>query len=149
MIHRAVKLTQRGPGEGKAWVRYFVDFFPAGRNGEAEAKTLWEHWRTRLLKEGTPGPRVALAHGQSHIHWKRNPEGVLAVNLEDMWDDFAVSVENLIASLRTDHSRCTVVLSRWRERSWQVESFYPADAYVLGSASVSDTSITITEPPNL
>ena len=116
-VHRATKLAGTGDKEGEAWVAYFVEHFPEGRNGEADARLLWKDWRTALLKTDAPGPSVAVTHGQSHAHWVRE-DGRLVLNLEDMWADFAVSVESLIASLRASPERTEVVINRWRR--WEV-----------------------------
>jgi len=117
-VHRAAKLDERGKdSETTAWIRYLTRHYPIGRNSEADAKLLWVSWRTSLLKEGTPGPRVAVAHGQPVIHWTVEQDGTLCLNLEDAWDDFAASVDSFVSSLRTS--------PRWQGSSRQMASEAP------------------------
>jgi hypothetical protein len=144
-IHRAAKLAQSARDrEGEAWMRYFRDFFPSGRNGEAEANLLWIEWRTSLLKNDAPGPSIAITHGQSHIHWTRDRSGVLAINLEDMWADYQASVDAFTTLLESDDERRGVVLARWRETLWSVRSFVPERAFMLGSVSAVASAASVT-----
>jgi hypothetical protein len=137
-VHRAVKLIQEGSeGEGAAWIRYFAEFFPPGRNGREEAKTLWRDWRTGLVKSETPGPRVKMSHGQSQVHWVRDRDGALGVNLEDMWDDFVQSVDRLIDALRNDEKLRDTVLGRFAKQKITVKPFEPADSGLLPSRAAS------------
>jgi hypothetical protein len=135
-VHRAAKLDQRGSeSETESWVRHIVDHFPEGRNGEADARLLFADWRTSLLKNGTPGPRVPITHGQPHAHRARDTEGRLCLNLEGAWDDYAASVESFMADLHTSPRR-QIVLDRWRKQRWTVEPFSAID--MIASATVMD-----------
>lgn len=166
-VHRAAKLDQqKAESETDAWVRYVTRHFPPGRNDADDARLLFGDWRTSLLKEDTPGPRVAITHGQSVIHWKRDQHGRLCLNLEDVWDDYTASVGSFIAYLRVSPRR-KVVLARWRKQRWAIEPFIPrpfdalAGAAVMNlalSASVSGSatsitlgaqSVTASPPPNV
>lgn len=138
-LHRATKLAATGDGEGKGWVAYFVTHFPEGRNDDTDAKLLWKDWRTALLKLDSPGPGVGVTHGQPDAHWTRQ-DGRLILNLEDMWADFAASVESLIAHLRETPDHGAVVLDRWRKTQWTVEQVGVA------TASFSTTWVTLGPP---
>ncbi len=149
-IHRAVQLTKTGDeSETRTWVRYVVDYFPAGRNDPDDAKALWKDWRTSLVKKETPGATVSITHGQPHLHWMRNEEdGALVVNLEDLWDDFEASVEALAESLTRDAHRRRIVLKRWRERTWEVRSVRLANLdFSAATAASAASSISIVKPP--
>jgi len=63
-------------------------------------------------------------HGQSVLHWQRDQNGRLCLNLEDAWDA-AASADSFVAHLRTS-SRRKIVLTRWRKQRWVVEPFVPA-----------------------
>jgi hypothetical protein len=140
-VHRAVKLIQGGSeGEGAAWIRYFVEFFPPGRNGREEARLLWRDWRTGLVKSETPGPRVKMSHGQSQVHWVRDRDGALGVNLEDMWDDFVQSVDRLIDALRNDKALRAAVFGRFAKQRITVQPFLPAGS---GAAAAGATSASV------
>jgi hypothetical protein len=152
-VHRAAKLDQKASeSQTEAWVRYVSSHFPKGRNDAETARLLFTDWRTSLLKEDTPGPGVALAHGEQGrpLHWQRD-RGRLGINLEDAWDDFAASVESFVAYLRSSPRR-KAVLGRWRRQRWQVEPFVvesdlPSDGFlpiVSASVSASATSIVAT-----
>ncbi len=141
-IHRAAKLNQRkSESETNAWVRYLVKHFPAGRNSEADTRLLFSDWRTSLLKQDTPGPRVTITHGQSVLHWQRDESGRVCLNLEDAWDDYAASVDSFIEHLR-DSSRRKVVLARWRKHRWVVEPFIPTSGAIAG-ATVMDSPMSV------
>ncbi len=151
-VHRAAKLDQRkGESETDAWVRYLVKHFPAGRNSEADARPLFSDWRTSLLKQDTPGPRVTVTHGQSALHWQRDESGHVCLNLEDAWDDYAASVDSFIEHLRVSLRR-KVVLARWRKQRRVVEPFIPTSGAIAGatgmsspmSASFSSSQTTVT-----
>ncbi len=121
-IHRAARLNQRvSDGEGEAWVRYVEDHFPPTRR--ADAKLLWDDWRTTLLKDESPGGQVAVTHLSPNAHWGRTSNGQLVIDLESMWDDFAASVESFVGSLCADPERRTIALHRFRERVWIVQEF--------------------------
>jgi hypothetical protein len=123
-VHRASRLDALGSeSETDAWVRYMSDHFPPGRNDPNDARLLFADWRTSLLKDDAPGPRVPVTHGQSHAHWVRDSRGRLCINLEDMWADFERSVHNFVAYLRTTPDRRSVVLGRWRQTTTVVEPF--------------------------
>jgi hypothetical protein len=155
-VHRAAKLDERGSeSETESWVRYIVEHFPKERNSEADARLLFADWRTSLLKNGTPGPKVPITHGQSHAHWGRDSEGRLCLNLEDVWNDYAASVESFVAQLHSSPRR-KIVLDRWRKQRWTVEPFRAIDmiagATVMDppastSVSSSRTRVTIDAPP--
>lgn len=138
-VHRATKLAATGNKEGEAWVRYFVEHFPGGRNDPDDARLLWKDWRTALLKQDSPGPGVGVTNGQSHAHWSRE-DGRLLLNLEDMWTDFSASVESLIAQLREKPDRAAIVLDRWRKSQWTVEQVGVA------TASFSTTRVVLGPP---
>jgi hypothetical protein len=160
-IHRAALLNKRKSDlEGEGWRRYFVDYFPDGRNSQADADFLWDKWRVGLLKDELPH---AITHGQSGAHWHSLPEGGFCVNLESMWDDFAHSVGRFMEALQADEPRRKVVLRRWRERSWTVrpiplvpsDQLHPSPTLYPGnfSASVAASATTMISddswPPSL
>jgi hypothetical protein len=137
-IHRASRLdAHRSESETEAWVRYMTDHFPPGTNDASEARLLFDEWRTSLLKDDAPGPRVPITHGQSDAHRVRDPDGRLCLNLEDMWAEFERSVDHFIAYLRTTPLRRETVLKRWREKFWTVQPFGL-------SATASATAVTTT-----
>lgn len=145
-IHRAAGLNQaKADGEGDGRRRYFVDYFPEGRNSVEDANYLWKEWRTRLLKHESPR---GITHGQPHAHWQRLPEGGFCVNLESMWDDFEHSVEAFVEALKTDERRRAMVMQRWRDRAWTIrdlplypsEQLYPSPTLYPGSYGASGTS---------
>jgi hypothetical protein len=112
-VHQASKLDARAhDSETGAWVRYLSSYFPAGRDGEQDAKLLWVEWRTSLLKVGAPGPNLLVTHGQPKAHWLRDATGRLCLDLESMWADFAASVDAFLAFLATDHDRRKIALER-------------------------------------
>jgi hypothetical protein len=122
-VHRAARLNAYGSeGETRAWIRYMTEFFPAGRNGNAEAELLWKEWRTSLLKSGAPGTAILVTHGQPHAHWQRDTQGRLIINLESMWGDFESSVDQFISSIRNDPQRREIALKRREKQRWAVES---------------------------
>jgi hypothetical protein len=142
-IHRAAGLNARvKDGDGQAWRRYFVEYFPEGHNSEADADFLWAKWRTEMLKRESPH---AIAHGQSGAHWYRLPGGGFSVNLESMWDDFEHSVDRFMDALQTDKRRRKIVLRRWRQRSWTVrrlplypsEQLFPSETLYPGGVELS------------
>jgi hypothetical protein len=138
--HRATKLAAYGDREGEAWVDYFTRHFPPGRRTQADAKLLWTDWRTALLKTDSPGPGVAVTHGQPHAHWMRE-DGRLVLNLEDMWDDFASSVESLIAQLRESLKRTEIVLNRWHRSRTEVRQFG------VNTTASASASVVVVPPP--
>ena len=112
-VHQASKLDARAQdNETGAWVRYLTSYFPAGRNGEQDAKLLWVEWRTSLLKVGAPGPNVLVTHGQPKAHWLRDTTGRLCLDLESMWTDFAASVDAFVTFLATAPDRREITLER-------------------------------------
>jgi len=83
----------------------------------------------RLAHEPAEAERVRMTgrcdtHGQSVLHWQRDQNGRLCLNLEDAWDA-AASADSFVAHLRTS-SRRKIVLTRWRKQRWVVEPFVPA-----------------------
>jgi hypothetical protein len=102
------------------------------------------------LKDDTPGPGIAITHGQPSIHWQRDQQGRLCLNLEDAWDDYAASVTSFVARLGSS-SRRKIVLKRWKQQHWVVEAFISATGAIAGAtvmdiplASISGSSIGIT-----
>lgn len=151
-IHRAAKLDQlKRESETDAWVRYISSHYPAGRNDPTAARLLFGDWRTSLLKDNTPGPGIAITHGQSSIHWQRDERGRLCLNLEDAWDDYAVSVTSFVEHLGRSPRR-KIVLKRFKQQHWVVEPFVPAAGMIAGatvmdmplSASFSNSTTSIT-----
>lgn len=156
-IHRAAGLNARcDDGDGTAWRRYFVDYFPEGRNSEADAGFLWSKWRTEMLKRESP---YAIAHGQSGAHWYRLSGGGLCVNLESMWDDFEYSVDRFMSALQSDTRKRKTALRRWRARSWTVErlplhpskGLFPSETLYPGGVELSvgatATAMMGSDPP--
>jgi hypothetical protein len=150
-IHRAARLNQRNlDTEGAGWRRYFVEYFPDGRNWPADADFLWDKWRVGLLKDELPH---GITHGQSGAHWMRLSAGGICVNLESMWDDFEYSVDRFVQRLREDEPHRKVVLRRLGTRSWTVrpiptvpsEHLFPSPTTYPGSvnASVAASATTI------
>ncbi|HXZ56400.1 MAG TPA: hypothetical protein VEG40_02335 [Gaiellaceae bacterium] len=142
-VHRTAGLNARAADrEGQGWRRYFDDYFPPGRNSDADAHFLWVNWRTRLLKHESP---VGITHGQESLHWYPLDGGGFCVNLESMWDDFEYSVNRFLEDLAADKRRRGVVLRRWRERSWTVrkitlypsERLFPSETLYPGTMNVS------------
>jgi hypothetical protein len=142
-VHRAAGLNARASDkEGQAWRRYFVDYFPPGRNSDADARFLWENWRTRLLKHESP---IGITHGQESLHWYPLDGAGFCVNLESMWDDFEYSVDRFLEDLAADKQRRGLVVRRWRERSWTVRKvtlypskrLFPAETLYPGAAALS------------
>lgn len=117
------------------------EHFPPTRNRASDARLLFVDWRTSLLKDDTPGPRVPITHGQSFAHWERDQAGRLCINLEDMWTEFEQSVDHLIAYLRTNAERRSIVLKRWSATVWDVAPF---GSLATASTSVAATSATMT-----
>jgi hypothetical protein len=136
--------------ETAAWVRYFEAYFPVGRNDPEDARLLFGEWRTHLLKDDSPGPSVALTHGQSPIHWQRNDSGQLCINLESMWEDFDASVDAFIGCLRNNPERREIATRRWREQIWEVGNFTPAEAsatVISSQTALSYSALPPTKPP--
>jgi hypothetical protein len=153
-IHRAARLNQAASdGEGlKAWRRYFTDHFSPFRDREADV--LWRDWRCQLIKDGTPGPDIALTHGSPRVHWTRDTSGRLLIDLESMWDEFEASVESFVESLTRDARKRGIVLKRFREREWTVQSFEPHHFAGLSSdladgalVSLSATAMSASSQP--
>jgi hypothetical protein len=144
-VHRTSRLDARGSeSETDAWVRYVSDHFPSGRNDPTDARLLFGDWRTSLLKEDSPGPRVPVTHGQSHAHWQRDGRGRLCINLEDMWTDYERSVDHFVAYLSETPDRRSVVLGRWRQTTTVVEPFL---GIATASAAMRDASVMASRPP--
>jgi len=132
---------QKSESETDAWVRYFVRCFPAPRNGAADARLLFGDWRTSLIKDGAPGARVVMAHGQAHAHWISDTRDRLSIDLESMWDDFERSLDAFEKYLRENPSRCGIVLDRFRKKgTFSVEELIPGDFRALADATVFDSS---------
>jgi hypothetical protein len=141
-IHRAARMVQTHNGDGSGWIEYVTCYFPPERNGDVDAKLLWVEWRTRLLKDATPGEGVVITHGHRDCHWKRETggTGALCVNLESMWDDFVYSVEKMVKRLRDEPDRRRIVIERWRSRSWTVRPFASQQSSVPISPASSVTA---------
>ena len=124
VVHNATRLDQYGAeSQTGAWIRYLLSYFPAGKNSDADARLLWTDWRTALLKKQAPGPGVLVTHGQSAVHWRRDQQGRLCINLEDMWADFESWVSVFIEYLRKTPDRRDVALGRAQESSVAVIQF--------------------------
>jgi len=154
VVHNAGRLDHRGAdSETEAWVRYLTRYFPPGRNSGPDARLLWTDWRTSLLKKQAPGPGVLTTHGHSPVHWGRDRQGRLCINLEDMWADFANSVDAFIDSMRTAPDRRSIAIRRARESSVAVIEFTTtislasAPASGVASAYVAAGSIVAYAPP--
>ena len=114
-VHRTARLhAKRTDGEARAWVRYFEDYFPEGRNYPADALRAWVEWRTRLLENDAPGRKVEIRAGAPERHWQRDVEDRLCIDLERMCEDFAHSLQQFTNELREDSIRRAVVLRRWK-----------------------------------
>jgi hypothetical protein len=141
--------------ETSAWVRYFERCYPDGRNDPTDARILFDDWRTSLIKNGAPGERVVLTHGQGHAHWLRDANDRLCIDLESMWDDFEYSLGQFSDYLRDNPDRRAIVLDRAKRKgTWAVENFIPRNAIDWVGATVMDvpasaaSSISITLPPD-
>ena len=142
--------------ETSTWARYFERCFPPGRNDPADARILFDDWRTSLIKKGAPGERVVVTHGQGFVHWTRDARDRLCIDLESMWDDFEYSLGEFIEYLRDTPDRRAIVLDRAKKATWMVQQFTPRNIDALVSATVMDartvsasasSSISIVKPP--
>ena len=134
-IHRAALLNKsKTDRDGEAWGRFFREHFVPPVD-EDVSRLLWREWRTKLVKEDTPGRGVAITHGIPQIHWKQDARHGLCIDLESMWSDFETAVDHFLSSLRADSKRRRVVIERWKQREWRVVSFVPAET-VSQSASL-------------
>jgi hypothetical protein len=148
-VLRAAKLDQTKPeSETDAFVRYVASYFPKGRGrGDADAaRDLFKDWRTSLAKLDSPGPTVPITHGQPWLHWQRDAQGRLCLNLEDAWQDYAYSVEQFVNFVRGS-ARHKIILKRVREHGWGVSDFVPTVSPVgipsiFASATVMDRPVT-------
>jgi hypothetical protein len=139
-VHRAARLAQAG-GERASWIAYVTTHFPAPRNVKDDAQRLFEYWRNPLVKDEMPGSKIAITHGQPFLHWQRDADDVLCIDLESMCDDFEHSVDDFLAALKRDPVARVDVLGRWRTRGWTVRQF----AAGLGAAqSVTGYSTSAT-----
>jgi hypothetical protein len=68
-------------------------------------------------------------------------DGRLVLNLEDMWDDFASSVESLIAQLRESLKRTEIVLNRWHRSRTEVRQFG------VNTTASASASVVVVPPP--
>lgn len=149
-VHRAAKLNahKRDKTETEQWVRYITEHFPEPRNSEADARLLWTDWRIALLKRNTLGSGITITHGQSKAHWFREPDGTLCLNLEDIWDDYAASVEHFIAEARqASPERRAAVLKRWRKNTWGVRELLTRGGATAMSASAGISPTVVIPPP--
>jgi hypothetical protein len=144
-VHQATLLDKRAvESQTGAWIRYFTDYFPAPRNGEADANLLWREWRTSLLKDGAPGERVLVTHGQPPAHWHRDADR-LCINLECMWDDFAESVERFLDFVRAKPERAAIVVPRAQRGRVGIVTFdYLSTATIAASAMVGPVTASAT-----
>jgi hypothetical protein len=141
-IQRVTLLDRhKSESETDAWVRYFVRCFPSPRNGAADARLLFGDWRTSLIKDGAPGARVVMAHGQANAHWIWDTRDRLSIDLESMWDDFERSLGEFEKYLREDPTRRAIALDRFRKKgTFSVEELIPRDFGALAGATVFDSS---------
>jgi hypothetical protein len=130
--------------EGKGWGEFFTEHFP---RGDSDAELLWTDWRTRLLKDETPGSGVVITHGQGFAHWKRvEPGNKLCIDLEMMWDDYGTAVNHFIEMLQAEPERRDKALARWHDLRWSVQNVIVKQS---GNVSVSAAfSATAMGPPN-
>lgn len=148
-VLRAARLNRRGDdGDGRSFRKYIERFFPP--TYRADAGILWHDWRCSILKTHGPGPRIAVTHGQPHLHLTRDNNQRLCIDLESMWADFETSVGAFIEHLQQDPERREVVLAR--VNSYRVEPFVGlGNSLAVGSvsaASFSQSATTIRwEPP--
>lgn len=154
VVHNAARLNQHAAdSQTGAWIRYLTSYFPAGRNGEDDARLLWTDWRTGLLKKQAPGPGIVVTHGQSHVHWRRDELGRLCLNLEDLWNDFEVSIDTFVEFLRGSRDRRSIALKRARESEVAVIEFTAtlplASAPASGWAPVATASAMAHGPQTL
>jgi hypothetical protein len=146
-VHRATLLDALGSeSQTRAWVRYFTEHFPRGRNGSSDAELLWKEWRTHLLKQDSPGPMVPITHGKPHLHWQRDSAGRLCIDLETMWDDYAQSVEHLVGYLQVTPERREVALTRLKESTWAVQFFTVSNESVPVTGATAMASATVGPP---
>ena len=66
-----------------------------------------------------------MTHCAPSRHWRREADGLLVINLESMWDDFAASVSCLVSHLEATPSEREIALNRYRERAMIVSPFAP------------------------
>lgn len=145
-VHRAARLHKTaGDNDTEGWMRYVRDFFPEGRNSEADALRLWKGWRCTLLKDEQPV--VPITHGQPEAHWGRDPAGSPCLNLENVWADYEHSVGRFMDRLRDDDDKRETVLRRFRERGWTVRRVTLLDPSTNFSASLAH-SATAMGPPS-
>ena len=124
VIHNAARLNQHSvDNQTGAWIRYFMSYFPPGKNSERDARLLWTDWRTDLLKKQAPGSGVVVTHGQPAVHWRRDELGRLCINLEDMWADFESSVDAFVEHLHETPDRRRIALRRARESAVAIIQF--------------------------
>jgi len=89
-----------------------------------------------------------VTHWQSKAHWFREPDGALCLNLEDMWDDYAASVEHFIAETRgASGQRRAAVRKKWRENEWGVRTLLtPRGATAMSASAATSTTVFIPPP---
>jgi hypothetical protein len=140
-VLRASKLDQtQSESETDAFVRYVTTYYPAGRGrgDAATARLLFTDWRTSLTKLDAPGARVPITQSQPLLHWQRDQEGRVCLNLEDAWADFVFSVGEFVDFV-SQSARHKIILKRAREHDWHVTSFKPVGlAQALAGATVMD-----------
>ena len=95
-FHRLVRLTKvrKKEGDGAAWEAFFAAHVP---NLAAHGRTLWADWRTKLIKDDTPGTLVAIGEGDPRSHGNVY-EGKVFVNLESVADDYIAAVDSVMAA---------------------------------------------------
>jgi hypothetical protein len=142
-IHKLAGLNQTVEGEGAGWRQCFQEHFPKeGKPWRAkDAQMLWEDWRVGMLKWETPKRRVTVTHGQPHLHWVREPDGTLCVDLESMWDDYEAMVASFLTLVERDPQRRAVAVWRWHERRWSVRRLSVSTPHLAISASYSATAM--------
>ena len=138
-FHRLVRLPQRDPDDrqGKAWIVFFERFVPhLGVHG----RLLWNQWRTPLLKDDGPGPRIIIGEREPTAHCATFDGDKIFVDLESATDDFIAALDALLAACEGDADLCSVVLRNWRATQWTVRAF---DGRTASSTPVSVTAGTV------
>lgn len=87
-----------------------------------------------------PGSKIAVTHGQPQLHWERDENNVLCINLESMCEDFEESVESFVHAMRADRPFRDAVIQRWRDRRWEVRPFVLPPSGVIRTEPVQSVS---------
>lgn len=118
-FHRLVRLTKvrKKEGDGAAWEAFFAAHVP---NLAAHGRTLWADWRTKLIKDDTPGTLVAIGEGDPRSHGNVY-EGKVFVNLESVADDYIAAVDSVMAACGKDEDLARTLVTKWRATQWTVQ----------------------------